>query len=63
MPLHVARHTAATMLRAAGVDEQTRMEILGHATVDSQRVYAHADRTRHLTAMDSLAELLAAPNE
>ncbi|MEW5810316.1 MAG: site-specific integrase [Actinomycetota bacterium] len=60
MPLHVARHTAATMLRAAGVDEQTRMEILGHATVDSQRVYAHADRARHLTAMDSLAELLAA---
>lgn len=59
LPLHVARHTTATMLRAAGVDEQTRMELIGHASVDSQRVYAHADRARHLTAMTSLAELLS----
>ncbi|MEV5360994.1 site-specific integrase [Micrococcus luteus] len=58
LSLHVARHTTATLLRAAGVDEQTRMEILGHATVDSQRVYAHADRQRHIAAMGSLGELL-----
>lgn len=58
LSMHVARHTTATLLRAAGVDEQTRMEILGHATVDSQRVYAHADHTRHLSAMSNLAELL-----
>lgn len=57
--LHSARHTTATLLRAAGVDEQTRMEILGHATVDSQRIYAHADRARHLEAMDrTFSELL-----
>jgi integrase len=48
-PMHVARHTTATLLRAAGVDEQTRMEILGHATTDSQRIYAHADQARHLS--------------
>lgn len=59
LPLHVARHTTATMLRAAGVDEQTRMEILGHATVDSQRVYAHGDQARHLSAMTNLGELLS----
>jgi integrase len=57
--LHTARHTTATLLRAAGVDEQTRMEILGHATVDSQRIYAHPDRARHLEAMNqTFAELL-----
>jgi integrase len=59
-PLHTARHTTATLLRAAGVDEQTRMEILGHATVDSQRVYAHADQQRHQVAMSTgLKELLS----
>lgn len=58
LSMHVARHTTATLLRAAGVDEQTRMEILGHATVDSQRVYAHADRARHLAAMNNLGQLL-----
>lgn len=60
LPMHVARHTTATLLRAAGVDEQTRMEILGHATVDSQRIYAHADRARHLAAMGNLTQLISA---
>lgn len=59
LPLHVARHTTATLLRAAGVDEQTRMEIIGHATTDSQRVYAHADALRHREAMTTLNQLLA----
>nr|WP_068893656.1 tyrosine-type recombinase/integrase [Klebsiella pneumoniae] len=55
---HVARHTTSTLLRSAGVDEQTRMEILGHASVDAQRIYAHADRQRHMEAMGNLAALL-----
>lgn len=59
MPLHIARHTTSSLLRAAGVDEQTRMELVGHATVDAQRIYAHADQARHLEAMGSLAELMA----
>jgi integrase len=59
LPLHSARHTAATLLRAAGVDEQSRMELFGHASTDSQRVYAHADRARHQIAMANLNELLA----
>lgn len=59
LPLHLARHTAASLLRSAGVDEQTRMEILGHATVEAQRVYAHADQNRHLEAMGNLAQLMS----
>jgi integrase len=58
LSMHTARHTTATLLRRAGIDEQTRMEILGHAQADSQRIYAHADRARHLEAMGSLNELL-----
>ena len=61
LPPHVARHTTASLLRAAGVDEQTRMEILGHASVDAQRGYAHADHARHLEAMGTLTELWTAP--
>lgn len=52
LPMHMARHTTASLLRSAGIDEQTRMEILGHATVDSQRIYAHADQVRHIAAME-----------
>jgi integrase len=59
LSMHVARHTTATLLRSAGIDEQTRMEVLGHATVDSQRIYAHADLERHRVAMAPLNELLA----
>lgn len=59
IPMHVARHTTASLLRAAGVDEQTRMEILGHATTDSQRIYAHADAIRHREAMTNLNQLLS----
>ncbi|WP_044109730.1 tyrosine-type recombinase/integrase [Mycobacterium canetti] len=59
LSMHTARHTTASLLRAAGVDEQTRMEVLGHATVDAQRIYAHPDHTRHLEAMSNLNQLLA----
>jgi len=58
LSMHVARHTTATLLRAAGVDEQTRMEIIGHATLEAQRIYAHADRARHAAAMLPLAKLM-----
>lgn len=56
---HIARHTTATMLRSYGVDEQTRMELIGHSSEDAQRIYAHADQARHRLAMAPLDELLA----
>lgn len=58
MPLHTTRHTTATVLRAAGADEQTRMEILGHASAEVTRVYAHADQAKNSAMMDALSVLL-----
>jgi len=58
VPLHTTRHTAATVLRAAGADEQTRMEILGHNSPEVTRIYAHADQARNSTMMDALGVLV-----
>lgn len=58
-PMHRARHTTATLLRAGGVDEQTRMEIIGHSSVDAQRIYAHDDLTLGRQAMRALEQFLA----
>jgi integrase len=55
--LHSARHTTATLLRAAGVDEATRMAILGHVSVEAQRTYAHDNLELTRKAMDALAGL------
>lgn len=62
-PLHLTRHTAATVLRASGVDEQTRMEILGHNSPEVTRVYAHADQAKNSAMMDALEVLLPEPKE
>ena len=56
---HTLRRTASTLLRAAQVDEQTRMELFGHATADVQRRYAQADIELHRAAMGRLADMLA----
>lgn len=61
LTLHSARKTAATVLRAAGADEQTRMEILGHNSPEVARIYAYADQAKNSTMMDALAVL--APKE
>lgn len=60
-PLHATRHTAATVLRASGADEQTRMEILGHNSPEVTRIYAHADQAKNSTMMDALGVLVPAP--
>lgn len=56
-PQHTLRRTTATLLRAAQVDEQTRMALFGHATVDVQRVYAGAEWELHRDAMGKLADI------
>lgn len=61
LPLHTTRHTAATVLRAAGADEQTRMEILGHNSPEVTRIYAHADQAKNSTMMDALSVLAQRP--
>lgn len=56
---HTLRKTAATLLRAAQVDEQTRMELFGHATADVQRIYAESEWELQLQAMEKLTDMLA----
>ena len=57
-PLHVARHTTATLLLEAGVPEQVRMQILGHTSVQVTRAYAHVDQAIAREAMRPLGRLL-----
>lgn len=56
--LHAARHTSSTLLAALGVDEATRMQILGHSSATTTRGYTHADLTLARAGMDQYAALL-----
>jgi integrase len=62
MKLHVARHTAASLLMALGVPEDVRMAIMGHNESATQRRYAHLDMGTARAAMETygaaVAELL-----
>lgn len=59
IPLHIARHTTATLLQEAGVPEEVRMQILGHSSATVQRGYAHGARTLARDAVTHLDDLLA----
>jgi integrase len=54
---HSSRATAATVLLDAGVDEATRMAILGHVSATAHRVYLDIDQTRIRAALANLDEL------
>jgi len=56
---HVLRHTAATLMRKAQLDEQTRMELIGHSTAAVQRGYAHGDGDTDAEAMGRFADAFA----
>lgn len=56
---HEARHTTATLLQSIGVDEATRMAIMGHSEAATQRGYAHVDLTLQRQALDALGERLS----
>jgi hypothetical protein len=56
---HTLRKTTATLLRAARVDEQTRMQLFGHASTDVQRIYADAEWDHYQAEMGKLADILA----
>lgn len=56
--LYEARHTTATLLREAGVDDQTITAIMGHASILSTRAYLHTSTTRTRAALDGLADRL-----
>lgn len=54
--LYEARHTAATLMLAGGVDDTTIKAILGHSSVLSTQAYLHTDRTRTRAALAASAE-------
>lgn len=53
--LYEARHTAATLLLANGIDETTIKSILGHSSVLSTQAYLHTDDTRARSALTASA--------
>lgn len=56
--LYEARHTAATLLLAGGVDDTTIKAVLGHSSVLSTQAYLHTDRTRTRAALASSASMV-----
>lgn len=56
--LHDARHTAATLLRAQGVELTTIQEILGHTDARTTKRYAHAVSGLHRDATDRIGAAL-----
>lgn len=59
LPLHSARHTAASVLEAAGVPDRLIMQILGHSQVAMTHRYTHADLSRQAEALTSALDELA----
>ena len=54
--LHDLRHSAATIMLEAGVDQRTIQFILGHATDRQTRGYAHVVETMGRRAADAMQE-------
>lgn len=58
VPLHSARHTTATLLFELGIDERTRVSILGHSSATVTAGYTHVTDTIAQNAMERLDALL-----
>lgn len=58
MTPHALRHTSLTILRAAGIDEQTRMARAGHSTTSMARHYAHTVSAEDRAAADALQRVI-----
>lgn len=53
--VHEIRHTTATLLLALGVDEATRIAIMGHSSIASTRAYEHRDLTLIRAGLEKVA--------
>lgn len=53
--LYEARHTTATLLKRAKVDDTTITAIMGHATILSTNPYLHTDQVRARAALTDVA--------
>lgn len=56
--LYECRHTAATLLASAGVDDTTLTSIVGHSKILSTQAYLHTDETRKLAALEKVGETI-----
>lgn len=56
--LHEARHTTATLLLEAGVDETVIIAIMGHSSIVTTRGYQHVSQALARRALDGVAERL-----
>jgi integrase len=56
--VHDARHTAATLLLAQGVDQRVVMEILGHSQIAMTTRYAHVLPQVMTDAADKIGQAL-----
>jgi integrase len=62
--LHEGRHAAVVAMRAAGIDPETRMAIVGHSSAESHARYArHVQAEHRRAAMAKLRDHLAATAE
>lgn len=56
--LHEARHTAVSLLLAAGVAPEVVIQVVGHSTFASTRGYAHVDLGQARAALQAAAAIL-----
>ena len=56
--VHDARHTAATLLLAQGVDQRVVMQILGHSQISMTSKYAHVLPQVMTDAAEKIGEAL-----
>ncbi|MDM8086309.1 site-specific integrase [Cellulomonas cellasea] len=56
--LYEARHTTASILREAGVDDETITAIMGHSTILSTKAYLHTTDARTREALEHVATRL-----
>lgn len=56
---HSLRHTATSLLKAAGVSEAVARDIIGHESAEISRHYTHVDEEAKRAAVDKLPDLFA----
>jgi integrase len=61
IPLHSARHTAASLLLEAGVDQHVIASIVGHSSIITTRGYMHVSLDHARDGLGTLAAILPAP--
>lgn len=55
---YASRHSTATLLQSYGVDEDTRMRIMGQSSAAAHRKYVHVDLKQARAALENLSGLM-----